>query len=64
MRKIPNWKAPGPDDLQGYWLNNFTSFHGRIATQLQMCLNITMTPMWLTTGRTALIMKDEEKGKE
>ena len=22
LRKIPNWKAPGPDDLQGFWLKN------------------------------------------
>ena len=27
LRKIPNWKAPGPDGLQGFWLKNFTSMH-------------------------------------
>ena len=25
--KIPNWKAQGPDWVQGYWLKNFTSMH-------------------------------------
>ena len=23
LRKIPNWKAPGPDLVQGFWLKNF-----------------------------------------
>ena len=27
LRKTPNWKAPGPNGVQGYWLINFTSFH-------------------------------------
>ena len=33
-RKIPNWKCPGPDRVQGYWLKNFTALHERIADQL------------------------------
>ena len=31
LRKVPNWKAPGPDQVHGYWLKNFSSFHERIA---------------------------------
>ena len=27
LRKMPNWKAPGPDKLHGFWLKKFTSFH-------------------------------------
>ena len=23
-RKMPNWTAPGKDDVQGYWLKNLT----------------------------------------
>ena len=23
MRKMPNWKAPGPDNDQGYWYAEF-----------------------------------------
>ena len=23
MRKMPNWKAPGPDNDQGYWYEEF-----------------------------------------
>ena len=37
VRKIPNWKSPGPDGVQGYWLKNLTSLHQRIASQLNEC---------------------------
>ena len=62
LRKVPNWKAPGPDCVQGYWLKNFKSLHGKIAQQLQDCMRNKDVPEWMTTGRTALIQKDQEKG--
>ena len=64
LKKVPNWKAPGPDCVQGYWLKNFKSLHGRIAQQLQGCITKQDVPEWMTTGRTALIQKDQEKGNE
>ena len=27
---MPNWKAPGPDLVQGFWLKNFSSLHERV----------------------------------
>ena len=24
MRKMPNWKNPGPGNVQGYWVKNLT----------------------------------------
>ena len=30
-----NWKAPGPDALQGFWLKSFASCIERVALQLQ-----------------------------
>ena len=24
---MPNWKSPGPDLVQGFWLENFSSLH-------------------------------------
>ena len=27
LLKTQNWKAPGPDGVQGFWLKNFTSLH-------------------------------------
>ena len=29
-KKVPNWKDPGQDCVQGYWLKNFRSLHERI----------------------------------
>ena len=62
LAKIPNWKSPGPDLVQGYWLKNFTSLHERIAYQLNDCLKQGNVPSWMTRGRTILIMKDISKG--
>ena len=27
---MPNWKSPGPDLVQGFWLKNFSSLHERV----------------------------------
>ena len=34
VKKIPNWKSPGPDGVQGYWLKKLTALHERIAKQM------------------------------
>ena len=62
VRKIPNWKSPGPDGVQGYWLKNLTSLHQRIASQLNECLQSGDVPKWMTKGKTILCLKDVEKG--
>ena len=38
-KKIPNWKAPGLDGVEGYWIKRITSCHQRIAEQLDEILN-------------------------
>ena len=64
LKKMPNWKSPGLDGLQGYWVKNFTSCHERLALQLQNCMSSAQMPDWMTTGKTTLIMKDKDKGKD
>ena len=64
IAKVPNWKAPGPDGIQGFWLKNFKSLHGRIGVYLQELLAGGDIPRWMTTGRTALVMKDTSKGNQ
>ena len=62
-KKIPNWKAPGPDGVQGYWIKKLTSLHDRIAEQMnEMINNRVPIPVWMTTGRTVLCQKDPQKG--
>ena len=62
LKKMANWKAPGPDLVQGFWLKNFRSMHGRMLIKLNECLNKGDVPNWMTKGRTVLIMKDKDEG--
>ena len=36
---VPNWKSPGPDLVQGFWLKTFRSLHEMVRLQLKECLN-------------------------
>jgi len=62
LGRMPNWKSPGPDLVQGFWLKNFSSLHERVRLQLKECLDSGFVPSWLTKGRTALLQKDKSKG--
>ena len=60
--RLRPWKAPGPDDVQAFWIKRFTSLHVRICHQLNTILSTGAPPDWLTSGRTVLILKDPSKG--
>ena len=63
FKKIPNWKAPRKDGVQGYWLINLTSLHPHIAVQLDNNIDgETPLPDWMTFGKTVLCQKDPAKG--
>ena len=62
LGRIPNWKSPCPDLVQGFWLKNFSSLHERVRLQLKECLDSGFVPSWLTKGRTSLLQKDKSKG--
>ena len=38
IRKMANWKAPGPDGVHGYWIKMFVSMQEKIALHLQSCI--------------------------
>ena len=59
---MPNWKSPGPDLVQGFWLKNFSSLRERVRLQLKECLDSGLAPSLLTRGRTSLLQKDKSKG--
>ena len=63
LKKILNWKAPGPDGVQGFWLKNFNSLHKNFVWHLNACLE-GETPRWMTKGRSVLIQKDKSKRNE
>ena len=64
LRKVPKWKACGPDKVHGYWIKGFTKLHPLMAAQLNECITIGETPSWMTRGRTCLILKDVKKGSD
>ena len=52
LGRMRNWKSPGPDLVQRFWLKNFSSLHERVRLQLKECLDSRFVPSWLTRGRT------------
>ena len=62
LKSFPNWKSPGPDGVQGYWLKNFNSMHKYLAEYLHRLVQGENIPMWMTKGKTVLIQKDKGKG--
>ena len=61
--KVPNWKAPGRDKVQGFWIKSMTNLHERIAEQLnKILIGENELPAWITYGHTILCQKDVSKG--
>ena len=44
LDRMPNWKSPGPDLVQGFWLKNFSSLHERVRLQLKECVDSGFVP--------------------
>ena len=61
LDRMPNWKSPGPDLVQGFWLKNFNSLHKRVRLQLKKCLDSGFVLSLFTGGRTSLLQKDKSK---
>ena len=61
--RMSNWKAARPNHIQGFWFKKATSIHHKLKQNLQRCVkNAGQVPMWMTEGRTVLIMNDKSKG--
>ena len=62
-RKIPNWKAPRRDSVQGYWIKNLSSLHEHVSSQMnKILMEENDLPEWMTHGHTVLCQKDPQKG--
>ena len=60
---MPNWRAPGKDGIQGYWIKNLTILHERITVQIsKILIGDDSLPAWMTHGRTIFCLKDPRKG--
>ena len=62
IARRPNWKAAGPDHVQGFWFKKANSLHPKLEQHLQECVNTGQVPTRMTEGRTVFIMKDKSKG--
>ena len=51
IRKMTNWKAPGPDFFQGYWFKMFSTFHSRLTEHLQTCVVVIDVQTWMAKGK-------------
>ena len=62
--KMPNWKAPRHDGVQGYRIKRLDKMHERIATQLNEILEGTKEiPSWMTYAMNSAMSKGSSKGK-
>ena len=64
LQRLPNWKGPGPDMVQGYLFKYFTSIHKSLKANLADCLKAGKVSEWMTKGKTVLIQKDPGKGRD
>ena len=62
IARMSNWKAAGPNHVQGFWFKKVTSLNPKLKQHLQECVNAEAVPTWMTERRTVLIMKDKSKG--
>ena len=60
IRKMPNWKNPGPDGVQRYWIKNLSNLHNSVALQLDRCLQGNNFPKWMVTGKTILYKRNSK----
>ena len=61
-RKIPNWRAPRRDGVQGYWIKNLNILHERVSSQMsRILMGEDDLPEWMTNGRTVLYQKETRK---
>jgi len=57
-KKLANWKSPGIDQVQNFWIKYFTALHPTLIKNANEIINKPKTaPQWLTTGTTTLIHK-------
>ena len=58
LLKAHNWKSPGHDQIQNYWLKAFPATHRHITKTFHAIIEEPeKAPEWLTTGITYLIPK-------
>lgn len=61
IRKTGNWKAPGLDGIQNFWLKRLTNTHSKISEQFsKIILQPEKFPLFLTRGITYVLPKNSD----
>lgn len=61
IKRAQNWKSPGPDKLQNFWIKSFTSLHQDLDRAMNENLRDPKTiPEWLKSGVTFLLFKGKD----
>ena len=47
LKRISNWKTPGHDGIHSFWFKKFTYIHGRLALEMNRCLQGAQVPEWI-----------------
>ena len=48
IKKMNNWKGPGPDCVQRYWFKRISILYSRLTENLQTCVVVGDVPTWMT----------------
>lgn len=63
IRKTQNWKSPGPDKVQNFWIKQLSALHQDLTRTMNDMMNDGKDiPIWLTSGTTFLLSKGKETG--
>ena len=61
VKSFGNWKSPGTDAVQNFWLKHLTSLHKDLAAAFTVLVaDPQQAPEWLTSGVTYLLPKNEQ----
>ncbi|XP_064214079.1 uncharacterized protein LOC135266755 [Tribolium castaneum] len=64
VRKLHNWKAPGPDKIQNFWWKNLTAVHSYLVRHINNIIeHPEETPQFITLGITYMKAKSEDLSK-
>ena len=64
LKKMGNWKAPGPDGICAFWWKRLPRSSGILRKWIEDILNgASQAPDWMVSGRTVLIPKEGCQGR-
>ena len=64
VKETKNWKAPGIDGVQNYWLKHLTTLHPMLTEVINSIIQEPdSAPEWMTEGKTTLVFKKGEENE-